>query len=351
MKKLIIYGLMIVAVFSACETVYNPDIDEQENVLVIDARIVNGQSGNYIYLTKSMSFTEDFSGYPRVPGQVTIIDSDGNENLLPEVESGVYEVNFSLDPTKEYKISVEYSGDTYESSFVPVPDVPVLDSIYGIPEIKVVHQGGETNVNDFREKEGVQLYADMVSEEEMPYYRFSARKVMQYTYEIEVPFFGSFLPVLVYGWKSYFPQQTFNIAAPPEYSATNQIRKHPLFFLDRKGPVQGEQAFNGWILIMNQYGLSGMGHSYYKDLNNQLESDGKLFDPLYVQARNNLKCLTDPERIVLGNFEISTVKERRYYVLFISQEKGYLIKPIEEFYPIPLRGEIEGTPPDFWQNP
>ena len=65
--------------------------------------------------------------------------------------------------------------------------------------------------------------------------------------------------------------------------------------------------FQGWIVIMYQYGLSESAYYYYKDLNNQLQAEGKIFDPLYVQPESNLKCVNNPEQLILGNFEISSV--------------------------------------------
>jgi hypothetical protein len=82
-----------------------------------------------------------------------------------------------------------------------------------------------------------------------------------------------------------------------------------------------------------------------------LGSDGKLFDPIYVQARSNLKCTGDSKQLILGNFEISAYKEHRFFVKYISEKEGYLIKPIPYFYQIPQFGEQLSNKPDFWEYP
>jgi len=352
MKWFVLYSILLSGLLFGCETVYTPDIEERENVIVADARIIYGQYDNYITLTESLSFNDDSYYFPPAQGgTVFLIDSDGNEYELPETQTGYFHVNFPLNSQISYKIRIQYKGNTFESSYEPVPKVPVLDTVYGIPEIEIVQEGGENNVHDFREKAGAQLYCDIVSEDEMPYYRFTARKIMQYTYPVEVNFFGQILLQTMFAWKSYSPQDIFNIASPPDYSSTKRITKHPLFFLDKKGPVSEDEVFDGWILILYQYGLSKSAHGYYDDLNNQLESEGRLFDPLYVQARSNMECVNDPGQIILGNFEISTIKESRYHVRFISDEKGYLVKPITYFYDIPQSGEQLDEIPDFWESP
>ncbi|MEN8117823.1 MAG: DUF4249 domain-containing protein [Bacteroidota bacterium] len=352
MKRLITYWFLLAGLLTACEDIYNPDIDQVDSVIVADARLVYGQSNNAIHLYNSLGFNEKVESYPPVYGaKVTIYDNRGGEYNLTESKSGYYPVNFRLNPDLDYKLMISYGGNIYESSFEPVPKVPVLDSVYGIPEIKLIIEGGENDVNDIREKPGLQLYTDITSEEEMPYYRFTARKIMQYTYTINVPFFGSILPVIVYCWNSFYPQGIFNIASPPDYSNTREINKHPLFFIEERGFVGPDQSFAGWILILYQHGLSKSGHGYYKDLNSQLGYEGRLFDPLYVQARSNLKCINNPDQLILGNFEISTIKETRYFIQYISEERGYHLKPIPYFYNIPVNGEQEEDQPGFWEYP
>jgi len=342
----------MISLCTACEEIYTPEIDAVENVLVTDARIVYGKSANVILINESLGFNETDIGYPAVTGsEVTLIDSNGTEHSLPEIETGKFLVDFNLIPELRYKLKVEYDGDIFESSFESVPKAPVLDTVYGISETRVIEVAGETDVNDFREVLGLQLYADIISETEVPYYRFSARKILQYTYTVITYIMGGEIEETMYAWNSYFPQESFNIASPPEYSNTTDIIKHPLFFLEQRGYVSPEQVFNGWILILYHHGLNISAHSYYNDLNKQLGSEGRLFDPLYVQARSNMKCTNDKEQIILGNFEISNTKEYRYYVKYISEEKGYYIKPIPYFYDIPFSGELLSQVPDFWEYP
>jgi len=350
MMRLITYSLLLLWLFSGCEDIYDPKIDAVENVLVTDARIVYGENNNYVRINKSQGFNDKDLGYPSISGgELTIIDSSGKEYDLPEVETGVFSVNFQINPELRYKLKIDYLGDTFESSFESVPQLPDLDTVYGIAETKISQSGGENSVNDFRQVRGVRLYADNSSETEMQYYRFTARKVLQYVY---IENLGSdILPEIYhYKWKSFFPQGTFNIAAPPEYSSSNEIIKHPLFFIEESVFMEEDNFFAGWILIFYQYGLSKSAYNYYADLNKQLESEGRIFDPLYVQARNNLKCINNPEELILGNFEISTVTEHRYFVKFISEQDGYKIEPISNRIYIPLSGETIETPPDFWER-
>lgn len=334
---------------AACEDIYTAKIDNMENALVIDAQIVSNSDSNYIQLSQTVNFnSSSFLGNQVRNASVYLIDNNNIEYNLPEESIGTFKVNVNINPSLIYKIRVEYEGETYESTYESVPEVPKMDSIYGIPEIKVTDFGGVNSVNDFREYPGVQLYANLNNEDSLHYYRFDSRKILQYIYYIEST--GMTPPIPIYGWYTKKLLGGFNLAAPADYSTSDRIEKHPLFFMEKSLILDQGQSFAGWILILYQYSLTSSAYHFYKDLNNQLVGEGRIFDPLYVQARNNLKCTSNPDKLVMGNFEITSMKETRYFVKFISKEKGYLIKPITHFYEIPSRGEQTGELPDFWEN-
>ncbi len=356
MKKIILYSFLLIAAFTACEDIYYPDVEQVENVLVIDARIESWGRESYVRLTKSLGFNESEYGYQPVSGaEVFLISNDDNSFPIYESQNGIYPVYNRLNPELEYKIKVVHLGDVYESSFEKVPKIPDMDTVFGIPETRFFLQGGENDINSVIEREGAQLYCNMLNEKEMPYYRFTARKILEYSYSVDL----GMMEIMVYGWRSTFPTETFNIAAPPEFSVTSDILKHPLYFIEKRPHLASDHKWNGieqagntnfigWILILYQHGLSESAYNYYKDLNSQLNSDGRLFDPLYVQANNNLKCTSDPQKIVLGNFEISRMREHRFYVRYASEQLGYYVKPIDRYYNIPLEGETTEFP-EFWE--
>jgi len=357
MKKFIFYNIILFLTFAACEDIYNPGIEQAEKVLVVDARI-NARGGeSFVRLTKTLGFNESEVGYPAASGaKVTILSSENQKYELNETEEGIFPVYFSLNPELEYKLMIDYAGDIYESIFEPVPAIPDMDTVFGIPEKQLFLTSGANGQTRTIERVGVQLYANILNEKEMPYYKFTATKVLEYSYTIEV---GDF-ELVIFGWNSFSPKEDFNIAAPPEFSLSKDITKHPLFFMEKKPnlvhtheyygiPQKGNTSFKGWILIIQQYGLSSSAYNHYNDLNSQLNSEGRLFDPLYVQANGNIKCLNNNEKVVLGNFEITQTREHRFFVRYASEKLGYYLIPINEFYDIPTKGEVPDTPPPFWE--
>jgi len=347
MIKWLTYSFLLFLVLTACEEIYTPEIESREGVLVADARIVVGQPDNFIRLYESRDFNDDDNTYPNVKGaKVSITDNKGFEIKLNESSDGLFPVDFILNPNLEYKIIIVYQGNTYESWYEPVPQIPDLDSVYGEAGTSFIKQSANNNVDEIAEISGVYLYGDILHEKELPYYRFTSRKVLQYTYSVLV---GE-VEENVFAWSSSYPKEIFNIASPHMFSSSTEIIKHPLSFLIQKPYTGPDTHFDGWILILYQFGLSESAYNYYDDLNKQLDAQGRLFDPLYVQARSNLRCTNNEDQLILGNFEISSVKEFRYFVQYIPYQKDYIIKPIPYFYEIPFSGYQIGFPPDFWES-
>jgi hypothetical protein len=347
MKKWITYGFLLILAFTSCEEIYTPEIELREGVLVADARIVAGQPDNYIRLYESLGFNEKGNGYPPVVGaKVSLMDNKGGKVNLTEISAGNFRLNTTLNPVYNYKIKIEYEGNTFESTYEPVPPLPDLDTVYGEAGTKLFEEEANNDVDEIIKVPGVFLYGDILNDAESPHYRFTAKKVMQYTYINPI---GD-LAETVFCWSTLISKDNFNIAAPPLFSSQTDIIKHQLTFMAQKVYLGPDNRFDSWILILYQHRLSESAYDYYDDLNKQLHADGKLFDPIYVQARNNLKCLNDSARIILGNFEIATVKEHRYFIRFISDKDGYFIKRIPYFYDIPNSGELIGEQPDFWES-
>lgn len=345
MKRAFTFIGILVIVLTACEDLYNPRIEMPERVLVVDARIVHGMDDNFVKLNLSKGFDEIGVNYPEVVGaSVLLTDDENTEYKLPEISNGIFHVDRNLDTKRSYRININYEGEIYESEYESIPELPKMDSVYGFPEDRIIVFGGADDVDDFLRKPGLMLYTDITTNKNVNYYRFSARKTYQYVYHQG--------DQTVFAWKSFNPfEEAINIAAPAEYSASKNIKKHSLFFMEKKLSLGRDKYFQGWILFLHQYAISQDAYNFYKDVNSVLKADGRMFDPMYIQARNNLKCVSSPGKSVLGSFEIASHKEYRFFIWFLSDQQGYLVKPIPYFYDIPPEGKSVDRYPEFWEFP
>jgi hypothetical protein len=261
-------------------------------------------------------------------------------------------MNQPLIEGREYQLHIRAENEIYTSEFQSVPKIPVIDSIYVEHTEQLIITGTDVAAGKLQKTPGAQVYIDINDNGDVYNYRFTGRKVCQYTYNITIPMFGSTMDITVFAWLSRAPQGVFNIAAPPGYSASNHIRKHPLVFLERTYNVfkpDTQTYFNGWIYIFHQYAISNQTYQFYKDLNSQLTAEGKLFDPLYTQARGNMICTTNPGKKMLGNFEIASMREYRFF-LQATGSNEYFLKPIPYFWFIPASGNSREIPPEWWES-
>ena len=61
---------------------------------------------------------------------------------------------------------------------------------------------------------------------------------------------------------------------------------------------------------VKQYALSNATYQYYKRLKENNESGGSLFDKQKGNISGNIKSLTDPKELVMGNFDVSGVSSK-----------------------------------------
>lgn len=343
--------ILCVAFMTACEDIYQPDLEEMEELLVIEARLVSGQNTNVVKIYKTIGFNDPTKTYPPVSGaDVTLVDDKGITFKLKETEKGNYLLSQPLQTAKKYKLHVVADKEVYVSTFEEVPAAPVAGNISIEPGEQLFTGTTDQSASQLRWEKGALLYADVNGQGNTRHFLFTGRKICQYTYNVEVKG-GASPPIPYYAWYSASPAEPFNIAAPPDYSESAAIRKHTLVFLERSVNVYISEAstvFAGWIFICQQYAISEQTYRFYSDLKKQLSASGKIFDPLYTQAKGNISCTTDPEKTVLGNFEIAAVREYRVYVEPTGSDK-YHFHQIPWFWDIPSSGKVQDLPPVWWE--
>jgi len=352
MNKHLAIFLSLIAWFYSCEDIYNPHIEKMDELLVVEARILSGQNRNVIRLSKTAAFNSSGYSYPPASGAIVmLVDREGKGlNFVEDGKTGLYYYTGAIQQENTYKLQIRYQGEIIETEYQSVPKIPAIDSIYYEPAEKIILTGTDAAAGKLRKEPGAQLFIDIDYKGDMKHYRFTHRKIAQYAYLTMGP--GG-IPATMYGWLSMQPREKFYIAGPGEYSSSPTVSKYPLMLLEQRYFIQKPEVDNiifvGWIYIVQQFAISEQAYKFYSDLNSQLTAEGKLFDPLYTQARGNLTCITTPSKIILGNFEISTVREHRFYVQPMNDNQ-YFIKRIPYFYNIPPEGEILDNQPEWWES-
>jgi hypothetical protein len=223
MRGIYFYIVILLFLMQACESVYVPDLENVENVLVVDARLEATNHVHRITLKKSKGFTEAGTYEPVVSADIILMDEEGYQYQAQHDQAGVYYLDLMLDSTQLYKLHIYSEGERYASEFEQVPPSPALDTVYSREYEQWLQPGGADNVGSFEKMAGQQILIDITDGSQPKYYQFTGRKILQFMVELSSEPIGETTPNYHYGWRSLYPLGSFNIAGPALYSGSKDI--------------------------------------------------------------------------------------------------------------------------------
>ncbi len=337
------------AVIASCARPYDPDLDPPGSLLVVEGLLTDNMNLSEIKLSRTFGFGEMKMNDPEEGALVWVTDQD--EQMLPfvEVYAGSYLPN-GWDPVVggTYTLHIETSDG---SSYVSTPQTmqpPVrIDSIYGK---KAVHQVMETNLEGgtyIRSFSGTDYFVDITGVAgETPRFRMEVVIVVLYVWET-----GGSSTHTYYAWKKLFTPGRLNINSADFEPDADTIRNHLLVFTadDRiSNRLDIDEYLQYHALIVRQFSLTDEAAAFYQGMKEQLESEGRLFDPIAVQLVGNVKCVSDPGQPVLGLFDVSSVHSDSYINYSPSYMEEKWIHPVVSLENIPTNGYLVDERPYFW---
>ncbi len=338
--------------FHSCEEIYTPAIDETTHLLVIDSHMTNDPNQNYVRISKTRSFYSSEAVDWISGARVDLLEIGGNTIRATENGSGYY--SFSIVPVtaKKYILRISYLKDVYESETVVMPPPPEIDSLYANHKTEKNYRTDSYGVPLLTESAGREICINSAIKPALEYYRFYWRAILEWQYNPPAVFGPP--PPSWYGWLSRYGNGEFNIAGPKQYSLSDQVKNHPIVFLNYDERVYLDSATQmaiGWIVIIDQYGITKSSFDYHTKLNKQFAADGSLFDPLLNQVFGNIHCKNDPSKIVLGFFDLNSYRQHRYWMNFgIDEKSSVIIHQINSYPEIADNGYQIGSYPAFWKT-
>jgi hypothetical protein len=256
---------------------------------------------------------------------------------------------------QDYKLQILFNNDIYESESVTMPPIPSIINFYTEQVENIEYQSDAYGVPFPFKVIGRELYLDAPITPSLTYYRFGMRSVLEYYYQ--PPMLGPPPPPElppVYGWLSLYYKDNYNIAGPKKFSQAGLIEKHPLILLPYSTAllIKPDSVFRGWIFILDQYGTTKGSYDYHEMLNSQFSAGGSLLDPIQTQVYGNIRCKTDPSKVIFGYFDLNSYRQHRYYLYFMDPNPGGIItmREITSYPYIPDNGQIAGyNPPGWWE--
>lgn len=361
----------------SCYKPYTAKIDSDKKILVVDGMITNEMSSYRISLSYASPFYSDETREPVNSARVYVTDDLDNYYLFNESVNGNYKsdsLKFTGQPGRTYTLCIETpDGEIYMSGPQKLNPVFCPDTVYA----EVDYQETLSRFNQILVIIlGANILVDVSNQTDtLPHFRFTSNLVKLYIYILNIPppqFDPP--PHTFYCWQSDDANPDVNLASN-EYSLnTSSINRHAVYFTNDeiyvegriydRGPQEPDLSYTALatperqsytiihrILYLNQYSLNNETYLYYKRMDEQLRSEGKLFDPIAVQLPGNINCTTTPGKIVFGFFEVSSVSRTSYMIGFRNPRNNqYSIKKIPYIQLPQLNGCWINKVPPFWIN-
>ncbi|HEX2934831.1 MAG TPA: DUF4249 domain-containing protein [Bacteroidales bacterium] len=301
------YILIILLFVAGCKQIYDPTVDSNNGSIVINAVLTNNAETSKVTISKTTPYNPNSKQQFVSGAEVKIYDNVGLVYNLSETLTGVYtNPKLKAESGKTYYLEViSPEGDVYRSEAQSLPQKVTVDSAFGEIYTKKLTLQDLSGKYFQTDKEVVETYLDLRNNlPEVPKCRFEFKVTIVYE-ELKAAH-----SVLL--WRT--------IKLPPDITTstyelnTNKIKKHPLCYLytdiyeyaiDSTAEKKTEFARICYILLVDKYDLNATVHQYYKDIKQQSEYTGKIFDPAPSQVKGNITCVNNPEKMAFGMFEVS----------------------------------------------
>lgn len=333
--KYIFLLLAIAIMLTSCFKSYAPEIEGSDfNKLVVSAQITDLGGFQTVTVSKSSSINEQKEN-PASGCIVTVFDDKGHQFLMSDsAGNGKYRglINAGyFTPGSYFKLEiVTPEGEKIISDIDSYSNCPEIDSVYYVRKNLPTD-----NPDEFIQ--GIQFYIDMQgNNEDSRFYRFEAIETWEYhaLYPIEWLYNGSLVVQMFppdYSkykcWATLLVRNIFTLST--KNLAENKYQKLPLHFVDNTT----SRLIYGYSLLVKQHAISESAYKYWTELNSNSTEEGGLYNSQPLTVKGNLHNITNPDKVVLGYFGVSSVKTKRIFIHTIEDlEMKYLV-PCN---PIPL---------------
>ena len=354
-KKIKLITLSIVLLFFAgCQVVYEPDnISSNEKIIVIEGSLNDIDSRASVNVSYASAFGNN--GYTYIKTASVWLKDDNGNSYPMSLSGNTYYLSTSsitFSESTRYYIHVETdNGKIYESEPQSLPGYIDVEDMYAeIGEYvnNSYNELGEVITQTF---DGLFLYMSIKSDNDTRrYIRFENTAIYQSAYSYHTSI--STYPIIVRCIKQNQLNSLPIIGSTFATDNGEEITGKNIGFVAYEADyttltdTSTTRLSTGWVIISNTYSLSSENYNYYEEVNDQLSADSKMFDPVPSQIIGNIKCISDSNEVVLGNFEVSRGVRKYYAFNWSSGGKTYKKKELES-YNAPSGTFCTDTVPDF----
>jgi hypothetical protein len=327
--------LFLLLFITGCVTEFIPEIEEEQELLVVEGIITDQPGINRIKLSKSLPLGQKSEARPVSGCIVEISDNLGNTYRLTEEEAGTYVTdpeNFKGKPGRFYTLQIAtdagFNNRNYRSFQMEMKPVPPIDSLYY--EKKLIRE----RVEHIEGIEECQIYLDTHDpEDNCKFYRWDFTE----TWRIRLPFdIPNHTCWITENSNSIFIETTATISE-------NRLDRHPVNYISDAT----DRLKRLYSILVNQYSLNEDEYNYWKKVQKIIDEVGGLYDIIPASIPSNILCVENADEIVLGYFSVSAMASKRIY---IKDHFEGIFNPYKDCITDTILGEeyIEGIGVTIW---
>jgi hypothetical protein len=304
MKKLLYLLPALLAL--SCKDSYDLPVNiPATGYLVVDGTINSGQGATTINLSRTVRLVDSFNINYVTNAIVTVEGEDNSKFTLAHKSNGQYVNNqLNLNKAIKYRLRIRSENKDYLSSYLPVKQSPVIDS-----------------VNWEKTDKGVDIYVDAKGNSNTSgYYRWD--------YEEDWEFTSAYAPTLRYNStplaEFIFRDQSADLSRYVCYQAarsttieilsTAKLSRDTTHYRVTTIPMASWKLSVLYSILVRQYSISKEGFEYLSRMKKNTEQTGSIFDAQPSELKGNITCTNNPAEPVIGFMEISEMYSKRIFI-------------------------------------
>lgn len=310
--KILFITLSCLLVAVSCKDPYLPRVISAEKSLLVVEGNLNAGGITTFRLTRTAKIDNTRNIEPEVSAQLTVEGRDNSIQPIPESGQGLYvSPSLQIALNGEYRVRIKTAdGKEYLSEYVVARQTPAIDSI----GFKLTPNGATIYVNTHDPSNNTRYYRWEYDET----WEIHSSYFSKYIYDVDSIRLRRMPEEEVYQCWKYGGSTSINISTSTRL-VEDKISEAPLLTI----PYGDEKLSVRYSIMVRQYALDKKGYEFYELMKKNTESLGSIFDAQPTEIIGNITCVTDPEELVIGYINSSTVTERRKFITHDEVDWNY----------------------------
>ena len=296
----------------ACKKPFIHDgITESPSLLVVEG-VINTAGQTTIYLSRTLKLADKLKASTEIKAKVQVEGQNNTIFPLTETAAGAYSAPpMNLNPNQQYRLRIKTaSGKEYLSDLMTVHTTPAIDS-----------------VNWEKTTEGVKIYVNAHdSKNNTKYYQWD----YQETWEIRSSAYSENIyknGVMVARDQNEMlalftcyvnEKSTGLLIASTAKLSSDVVHRFPLVTIQNRA----EKLDVRYSILTKQYAIGQEAFEYLSIMKKNSEQQGSFFDIQPSEINGNIKCISNPNELVIGFMTISGIMEKRIFINY-TQVPGW----------------------------